>query len=189
MNKFYTLLCGLLFCQAALFAQNTTISTNFTNNNGQQCVVFNVENTNSTARKLVGLASAHFAASATPANVTVWYKTSAISGAPGAISTANGWVVGGTATVATTTTSSTFFNNLCIDIPANSTYGICLSSSQTIAYQTLAAGTYTFSGGGCNLITGIGVGFGGVLTGPTFTLCGFFLEVLLSAILPPMMLG
>jgi hypothetical protein len=41
---------------------------------------------------------------------------------------------------------------------------LALSLTSGLRYSTLTAGTYTFAGGGCNLITGTDIGFGGTLT-------------------------
>jgi hypothetical protein len=163
---------------SGLLAQ-TVIPTPFTNTNGQAGITFNLQNNNATVGRLLDLSSAHFN-NGGPVTVTLWFKASAINGAPGAISTANGWTQIATNTVTSSTTISSLFPNLCFPIPANTTYGFFLGTTGTIGYQTLAAGTYTFSGAGFSLITGTNIGYGGPATGPAFTPRGFIGSVTVS---------
>ena len=153
-------------------------ATNFANNNGNSTITFNVRNNNAYDVTLSSISSVCFAAGSS--QVSAYYKPSAINGAPGAISVANGWNQFGSATItAVPGAPQPFMNGLTLTIPAGATYGICvqalLGGGFNLAYSTIAAGTYTFSAGGCDIITGTNMGYGGVNVpaAPTFTPRGF----------------
>jgi len=153
-------------------------STNFANNNGNSTITFNVRNNNAFPVTLSSISSVVFAAGAT--DVSAYYKTSAINGLPGAISVANGWTQFGSATIAGAPGApQPFMTGLNLTIPPGATYGICvqalLGGGFNLAYSTIAAGTYVFSAGGCDIVTGTNIGYGGVNVpaAPTFTPRGF----------------
>jgi hypothetical protein len=151
----------------SIVGAQTTISTNFTNNNGSSLVTFNFQNTNTNDVIITEIASVTSLSGANTA--TLWYNTTPINQATLALSTAPGWtqVAAQPFTgVANTTTNigQPMLTGLNLIIPAGATYGIALSLTGSLRYSTLTAGTYTFSGGGCNLITGTDIGFGGTLT-------------------------
>jgi subtilisin-like proprotein convertase family protein len=156
-----------------------TPTTNFATGNGQALVTFNVRNNNAYPVTLSSISSACLAAGSTTA--TAFYKTTAINGLPGAISAANGWTQLGTGTVnvATALAIQPLLTGLNLTIPPNTTYGIAIQgvigAAANISYSTLAAGTYTFSAGGCDIISGTNIGYGGVAApgAPTFTPRGF----------------
>ena len=154
--------------------------TNFATGNGQALVTFNVRNNNGYQVTLTDIASAHL--NAGTATVTAFYKPSAINGLPGAISAANGWIQFGTGTanIPTAATITPSLTGLSLVVPAGATYGIAFQSLTAAnvanaSYSTLAAGTYTFSSGGCDIISGTNIGYGGVAApgAPTFTPRGF----------------
>src|SRR5690606_27352809 len=102
-----------------------------------------------------------------------------VNGAPGAISTANGWTLVATGTftgIAHTTTSvaQPIITNMSFILPAGATYTIAVSSG-SLRYSTNTAGTHTVPAGGVNLITGTNIGYGGgsAPTAPTNTPRGF----------------
>ena len=145
----------------------TTISTNFANNNGSSLVTFNFQNTNANDVIITEIASATGTAGANTA--TLWYKPTPINQTTMAVSTANGWIQVAaqpfTGVVNTTTNvGQPMLTGLNFIVPAGATYGLALSLTSGLRYSTLTAGTYTFTGGGCNLITGTDIGFGGTLT-------------------------
>jgi subtilisin-like proprotein convertase family protein len=154
-------------------------STNFAVNNSNSTITFNVRNNNAFPVTLANISSVCNAAGASV--VSAYYKTSAINGLPGAISAANGWTLLGTANITGLGGGAVqpFLTGLSLTIPPGATYGICvealLGGGFNLAYSTIAAGTYTFSAGGCDIITGTGVGYGGtpVPAAPTFTPRGF----------------
>ena len=144
-------------------AQTTLSSTSFTNNNGSGTVTFNLQNTN--GYDIIITSVAGVTGSSGSQTCEVWYKTTPLNGSPGAISTANGWVLGATGTftgVANTSTSTTqpFLTNTNVVIPANTTYAMAIFATSQ-RYSTIPAGTTTFSAGGVNFITGTNIGYGG----------------------------
>lgn len=152
----------LLLLNFGVSAQ-TVSSTSFTNNNGSGTVTFNLQNTNgydviiTEVKGVTGASGTQTAA--------IWYKTTPLSGAPGAISTANGWIQGPSGTytgISNTSTSvvQTFLSGLNFILPANTTYAMAITSPSQ-RYSTIPAGTTTFSAGGVNFITGTNIGYGG----------------------------
>ena len=85
----------------------------------------------------------------------------------------------GTVNVPTALSIQPLLTGLNLTIPPNTTYGIVIQgvigAAANISYSTLAAGTYTFSAGGCDIISGTSIGYGGVAApgAPTFTPRGF----------------
>ncbi|NDE05054.1 MAG: hypothetical protein EB003_10455 [Flavobacteriia bacterium] len=130
-------------------------------------ITFNFQNTNTNDVIITDIASVTSLAGANTA--TLWYKPSAINQTTMVVSTANGWtqVAAQPFTgIANTTTNigQPMLTGLNLIIPAGATYGLALSLNGSLRYSTITAGSYTFSGGGCNLITGTDIGFGGTLT-------------------------
>lgn len=168
MTKCYTYLCMLLLVLTSdRLAAQTTVSTTsaFTNNNGSGTVTFNLQNSNSSAVVLTTIKGVIGTTGTTP--VEVWYKTTPINGAPGVISTANGWnridstsitSVGNT----TTTTTQTFFTNINFTLPGSTTYGFAIYGGGQ-RYYTIPSTTSTTSttAGGVSIITGFNVSYGG----------------------------
>jgi hypothetical protein len=144
-------------------AQTTLSSTSFTNNNGSGTVTFNLQNTN--GYDIIITSVAGVTGSSGSLTCEVWYKTTPLSGSPGAISTANGWVLGATGSftgVSNTSSSTTqpFLTNTNVVIPANTTYAMAIFATGQ-RYSTISSGTTTFSAGGVNFITGTNFGYGG----------------------------
>ena len=170
----------------------TTITTNFPVNNGNGFVTFNFTNNNATGIVITNVGSVVNLATGN-ADVSGYYKPGAINGAPGAISAANGWIQFGSATVTANGagTIQPFFSSSLV-IPAGATYGICVNSftagttTGALAYSTLAAGTYTFPGGGAVLTTGTNIGYAGagVPNAPANTPRGFVGSVTFTAAVP-----
>ena len=161
----------LLLVSIALYSfiafGQSTISTNFTNNNGSGMITFNFQNTNATDVIITEIASATGTTGANSA--TLWYKPTAINQTTMAVNTGTGWTQVATQPftgVANTTTNigQPMLTGLSLIVPAGATYGLCLSVTSSMRYSTITAGSYTFPGGGCNLITGTDIGFGGTLT-------------------------
>ncbi len=105
--------------------------------------------------------------------VSLWYKTSAVNGAPGTIDAANGWTLNGNASVlsyanSTTTATQPFFQGISLTVPANTTYGLAIvgmSSVGTLRVGVLTA-PVTVSAGGCSIHTGPAIGFAGTSAPP-----------------------
>ena len=162
-----TLLLIFLTLFSILSFGQSTISTNFTNNNGSAIITFNFQNTNTTDVVITEVASATGTTGAN--NATLWYKPTAINQTTMAVNTGAGWTQVATQPftgVANTTTNvvQPMLTGLSLIVPAGATYGLCLSLTSSLRYSTITAGSYTFTGGGCNLLTGTNIGFGGTLT-------------------------
>jgi hypothetical protein len=164
MKRIRSTILLLLLIFSASFSFSQTITTTFTNNSTTGLIVFNFQNTNSSPVKITGLSGVVSVSG--DVTVEAWYKTSAIAGAPGVISTGNGWTQFGNGSVtgvANTSNSNaqTFFDNLSLIIPANTTYGLavsaytgtgsgCLRTSyfgNAYVYQTQSANCYLINGG------------------------------------------
>ena len=156
------------------FGQTTLSTTGITgwlNNNGSGTATFNLQNTNAFPITITSVEGLSGTAGLTSADI--WYKTTPVSAAPGAISVANGWVLGATGTytaVANTTTLVTqvILSGISVVIPAGVTYGIAVSSYSGATgrqrYFTMTAGflpTTTVSAGGVNIIMGTGISYAG----------------------------
>lgn len=156
-------------------------TTSFANNNGNSTITFNVRNNNAYPVTLSSVSSIVLAAGGTQSSL--YAKAGAINGAPGAISVANGWnQVGTTQTVTANGGGAveTLLTGLNLTIAPGQTYGLCFqavtgAAAANLAYSTIAAGTYTNSAGGVDIITGTNIGYGGVNVpaAPTFTPRGF----------------
>ena len=152
-------------------------ATNFTSNNGDGLVTFNVKNNHPFPIRLLQINSKTFTTAQT--SVSVYYKTSAINGPPGFISAANGWnFFGGSSIAGNGAVAQPFLTNLQLTIPPGITYGICLraetfTSVPNLAYRTLLAGNYSFNDGGCEIITGTNIGYSGNTNTPATPLSGF----------------
>jgi len=184
LRPLFALIVGLLSI-LSVDAQTTVATSGFTNNNGFGLVTFNFKNNNTSPVIITNISSV--VSTSGGVDVKAFFKASAISGAPGAISAANGWTQFGSATITgiantTTATIQPFMSGLSLLVPAGATYGIAVqaanagSSTGCLRYSTIPAGTYTFSGGGCDLITGTGVGYAGDIstgTPPANTPRGF----------------
>jgi hypothetical protein len=154
-------------------AQTTISTTGFTNNNGFGLVTFNFKNNNASAVIITDIASVVSTSGAV--DVKAFFNTTAINGAPGAISAANGWTQFGAATITgiantATATAQPFLSGLTLLVPAGATYGIAVqaanggSATGCLRYSTITAGAYTFSGGGCDILTGTSIGYAGDLS-------------------------
>lgn len=178
MVKLYSIVFFFIVISLSGFSQ-ATISTNHTvdiQGNAGMGICFNVQNTKSNTIKVTSLSTIHGSVLASSTTLKIWINPSPVSGAPGAISAANGWSMVATTTVASsTTTLTTFFPTLAIYIPAGATYGFFVETTHMIGLQTLTggAGVNTFSNGGVNLTTGDNISYAGTVTSPTFNPYGF----------------
>ena len=169
-----TMLCIALFLGGAVNAQTSTITTTYPVNRVAEVITWNLQNVNTAPITINAIGGVLNLASGT-ADVQVYYKTSAINGAPGPITAANGWILFGKATVTTTGTGTIqplVTTNLIV--PASSTYGFAVQANETgsgtgvISYNGTTTGVSTVSSSGVNFITGTNIGYGGVIIpGPT----------------------
>jgi len=162
--KFTLLLTVLVSCFFVASGQTTlSTTTTFLNNNGNGMVSFNFQNTNNFDVRITSVEGVVWTAGANTASLYI--KPGAITVNPGAISAANGWVLGASGNFtgianSTTTVTQPFITGANVIIPANSTYGmVVFATSQGYFTYTLATNT-VISGGGCNMIHGVGISFG-----------------------------
>lgn len=151
----------------------TTIATTLANNNGSSVVIGNLFNSNSYDIIVSEIRAA--AGSTGSQTAQLWTKvvTGPNMGAPGAVSTANGWVLQASQTV-TTTANTTATGSACdvilsgmnVNLTANTYYLFCVSLSTSIRYSTVGTQTCTFSGGGVDLTYCASNGYGGTLASP-----------------------
>ena len=153
-----------------------TPTTNFVSTNGNATVTFNVKNNHPFPIVLSQIDSKTLTTGT--AIVSAYFKPSLISGLPGAITPANGWVQFGASNITGTGTGvQSLLTNLNLIIPAGASYGLCLqvltaSNAPNLAYSALGPGNYSFNDGGCELITGFFSGTN-VPAAPTTTQSGF----------------
>jgi hypothetical protein len=113
-------------------------------------VIFGVRNTNTTPITITGIGS-YVEAVAGPGTYTLWYHPTAVTGAPTAVTTANGWIqLAPTGTITPTTNSVIpIISGLSLTIPANTTYRLALSGPIHHPYYGTAGSTGdAFSQGG-----------------------------------------
>ncbi len=182
MKNTYSKLTGFLLLMLVtcfgmtMRAQTTVATTGFLNNNGSNVVTFNFVNNNAFAVIITDVAGITSATGTNTANL--YYKPGAIAGPPGAITVGNGWTLGATGTFTSIPNTTTTVDQPCITgasvtIPAGATYGLCFEITNQLRYSTIAPGTYTFSGGGCDIVTGTNIGYGGTTASPINTPRGF----------------
>lgn len=169
---------------------SSNIATTFANNNQFSLVTSNFKNNNSFPVTITGIES--IASTAGGSTARLYYKTTPVNGAPGAITAGNGWTLSGTGTYTaiantTTTTPQLMLSGLNLVVPPGATYGLAFESQLTggtgnLRYSTVAAGTYTSSANGCDLISGTNASYAGDLApaAPTFTPRAFIGRVLFA---------
>ncbi|MFN8243152.1 MAG: YCF48-related protein [Ferruginibacter sp.] len=142
-----------------------TVTSTFTSGNGNFVITFNFRNNNGFPVTITDIASLAYAAGAS--NVQAWYSTTSISGSPGAI-TAPTWNQFGSGTITAIggTTVQPFMSGLSLTVQPGQTIRILVSCATVangfnMGYATIAAGTYTFSNNGCDIVTGTNIGYGG----------------------------
>ncbi len=145
-----------------LITANATPTTPMAGGNGNYLVAFNVRNNNAIPVTFSSISSNTWGSGTVTARV--FYSTTPIAGNPGPISTANGWNQFGTASNVTVTagTLNPLISGLTLVIPPGATYGIALDmTGATYPAYTNGSGIVTYSNGGCDIITGGNVGWGG----------------------------
>jgi hypothetical protein len=196
MKKYYVFLLTFvtLLFSGGLSAQttlNTTTVTGFANNNGSGIVTFNFQNTNSYDIIITDVEGIVTSAGANTAEMYI--KTTPINGSPGAISSANGWTLVATQNFTgvgntTTLTTQTFMSGISVTIPANTTYGMVVFAAAQ-RYHTMVSPNIpltTVSGGGCNILMGDNISYGGSTPPgtPTFTPRGWMGKITFVPALP-----
>jgi hypothetical protein len=170
-NLLLALFCCVLF-NHSLQAQTISTIPTFNNNNGSGLVTFNFQNTNAYPIEITQVATV--LRSTGSSTFTIYYNTTPVSGPPGIISTTPAWIAAGTGVInstigsGTNQTEETVLTGISLVIPAGTTYGIAIggfvtsSTTGSMGYYTIPAtpATVTFSGGGCNLITGANISYG-----------------------------
>jgi hypothetical protein len=172
-------------------AQTYTLSTvpPYTSNNGSSAITFNVK-TYSQAITITQLGCTFSGGS----TADIWYKNVPINGTP-SVSTANGWILAATSTAFTNTAlpnPTPIPATLSITIPANTTYGFCISSTGSLQYLTGTVNPTIISDPRIDIINSPTVGYGGTITGwiANRQFCGFVKYTIASTggttILPPL---
>lgn len=176
-----------LFLYAHSVEAQSTVTANPTNNNGSAAVTFNFVNNNAFDIIITDVASITGTTGAN--NATLWYKPGALTAAPGTISTANGWsstttqpFVGTLNT--TTTTAQPMLTGLSVNVPAGQTYAMCFTLTSSLRYSTLTAGSYSYPGGGCTILEGTDIGWGGTFPSPNINNRGFIGTISFIAAVP-----
>jgi hypothetical protein len=184
----YIILINVIHSQH-LFSQVTVSTTGFTNNNVSLAIVFNFQNTNSYDVMITEIASIPGISGVQTA--TAWFIPSPTTGTPSGISAANGWTMigqnpnfNGVANTTTNTPHQTMITGMSLIVPANTTYRMALELSTSLRYSSIPAGVYTFSNGGCNIITGTDIGYAGAPSSPTNSPRGFIGSITFIPILP-----
>ncbi|MBA3900939.1 MAG: hypothetical protein H0X62_12155 [Bacteroidetes bacterium] len=143
----------------------TVLSTtsSFLNNNSNGTVTFNLQNTNVNDVMITDIAG--ITGTSGTVNVEFYYNPIPVSGAPGNINAANGWVLVETNTITgiantTTTTTQPFISGMNFIIPANTTYGIAIFATGQ-RYFTLPPGSTTIAADGINMLAGDNISYAG----------------------------
>ena len=106
-------------------------------------IVFGVKNENSSAIIITGIGS--YAETGHAATYKLWYHPTQLTGAPGAITAANGWIELTPSGAVTATSNGVIpvLSGLNLVIPANTTYRLALESTATGPYYGTANSTPT----------------------------------------------
>lgn len=186
MTKNFPLKFILIFLSVIAFKSltaQTTITTTSSANTFWSAsggvIVFGVRNTNAFPINISNLGT--YCPASHTATYTLWYNPTTVTGAPGAISTANGWVqLPVSYTVPTTSTAGIvpLFSSIGLAIPSNTIYRLALVASANGPYYTTSgSGADIFSGGGVDILTQANAAsptYVGPTTAPTTTPRGFF---------------
>jgi hypothetical protein len=154
-------------------ALSQTVSTSFNSGGGGDAIVFNFENTNAYDVVIKDVAS--YTLSNYFQIYQLWYKPAPLTGTPGAITAANGWIEVGSHSfnaqkVLPPNPYETLISGMNFMVPAGATYRLALTGTGGLrASNSLSGGTYPFTAGGCKIITGTGVSYYGQVTGPVNT--------------------
>lgn len=148
-----------------------TVTTPMAGGNGNNMVLFNLQNTNGSTYTLKSVSSNAFTSGTVPTVNLYIHSGGPIAGNPGAITAANGWVLSGTAAnvAVTANTLNLVLQNLNVAFPANANYGVALEFIGAIvpAYTNGTGTLQTYTNNGVNIITDGNVGWGGpVAPGP-----------------------
>lgn len=162
MRKFYSFLLSgkvLLLLPFFLISQlkaQVTVSTAvpsgvvYVSDTEPGVIVFGVRNTNSSPITITGI-GAYLEAVAGTGTYSLWYHPTAVTGAPSAITAANGWVKLTPSGTVTPTNNSVIplISGLSLTIPANTTYRLALEGPIHAPYYGTSGSTGDlFSGGG-----------------------------------------
>lgn len=185
----------IVFCTMGMSAvAQTTLTTNFANNNGSSVAIFSFSNDGASPVLINSIGTVAGATATYTCHLYVHSATYGTApGAPLAITSANGWsLVGSNSSVALTanttgsgSTATTVISGMNYSVPPLTQVRFAIqlatgaglpaytTTAGNIRYSSLAAGVYPFSGGGCTLTSGTGYGYAGTMTSPTNTPRGF----------------
>jgi subtilisin-like proprotein convertase family protein len=127
-------------------------------------ITFNFKNNNAFPVAITDIAS--LCNNSGPINVAAYYKATAINGAVGPITAANGWNLFGTGSINGTGALQQFMTGLNLPVPPGATYGVIVQAitttgTSTMVYNNGGSVSAIASNGGCDIITGPGIGFSG----------------------------
>ena len=196
MKKIFTKIKIIIFVLIGVLttsiinAQTLSTTSTFLNNNGSGGVTFNLQNNNSYPIIISEIKGVIGATVTSP--VSLYYNPTPVSGAPAAITTANGWNLvasGSISAVANTTTTvtQTLLSGLSFTIPANTTYGILVYALSQRYFTMPTTGTTTITTSGVSIITGAGIGYGGTgipPVAPTINSRGWIGEIIFNPAIP-----
>lgn len=177
----YPMFLFLVLSQFVVFSQSTTLTTSGTTTSLWSAttvsgLTFGLRNTNPYPIKITNLSTY---CPATAVTYTLFYNPTLISGAPGALSTANGWIqIGSPSTITPPVIGITqIFSGLSFIIPPNTTYRMAIQTSNNGPYYyTAGSSADFFSAGGLELYTQanpLSQSYTGPVTGLTTTPRGF----------------
>ncbi|RYY00360.1 MAG: hypothetical protein EOO53_22140, partial [Gammaproteobacteria bacterium] len=180
MRKFYpsisffllfTVITQLLNQASAQTTVSSPTINDFTYNSATAAgaIVFGVKNTNTS--DIVISEVANYVPASFSGTFTLWYHPTAVTGAPSAINTTNGWVSLATNSVSTTSAGiTTLFTNVNLVIPVNTTYRLAISGPALAPYYGGVGTTpNVYKGGGLEIYVQDNPnspGYGGAFPGP-----------------------
>src|SRR6185436_8258147 len=187
----------LSYCMMSVstFAQ-TTLTTNFANNNGSSVAIFSFSNDGPSAVLINSIGTVAGVTTTYTCHLYVHSATYGVApGAPpaGGITAVNGWsLVASNPSIALTAnttgsgnTATTVISGMNYSVPAFTQVRFCIqlatgaglpaftTTAGSLRYSTLSAGVFTFPGGGCTLTSGTNYGYAGTMAAPTITPRGF----------------
>ncbi len=174
-TKMYLLVLYVILYTSYKLSAQTTLSTlpAIAVSGGTRGITFNVHANNAITVTEIGSASNNGMLTF----VEIWYKTTAISGAP-TINAANGWILLGMIPSMNITTGASSITSipipLNINIPIGDTYGFFLGcASGAIGYKNFISGACDFSDINATIQTGANIGYRGAAPNPAIGVSQF----------------
>lgn len=189
-RKLLFALTALLFTGRLAFGQTTITSTGTGNaaiGTTTSCIVFAVQNTNTTGILVTGLGN--YMPASTTNTFSLWYHPSNITGIPPDVTTANGWILAATGSPVTSSSTAgitTVLSNMNLTVPAGANYRFALVGTSSPYVATSGTSPVLVSGGGVNLhsqASTVSPSYAGTFPGPVSTTPrGFYGSITFSAV-------